>query len=101
MWLTTKCIYDHVFFIALWAFFVIAVCTKVFSAFWAFFVIAVFKVCIPTLLLFFVTCTDTRDGLESWVGTANTSVALGKVKLKAYNSPDFGFPTLVFYAYGK
>ena len=74
MWLTTKCMYDQVFFIALWAFFVIAVFTKVY---------------IPPLLLFFVTCTVARDGMGSWVGIANTTVALGKVKLKAYNSPDF------------
>ena len=77
---------DQVFFIAFWAFFSIAVFTKVY---------------IPPLLLFFITCTDTRDGLESWVGSANTTVVLGKVKLKDYNSPDFGFPTLIFYAYGK
>ena len=55
---------DQVFFIAFWAFFVIAVFTKGY---------------IPPLLLFFVTCTDPRDSLESWVGTANTTVALGKV----------------------
>ena len=77
---------DQVLFIAFWAFFVIAVFTKVYN---------------PPLLLFFVTCTDARDSLESWVGTANTTVALGKVKLKAYNSPDFGFPTLIFHVYGK
>ena len=77
---------DQVFLIAFWAFFVIAVFTKVY---------------IPPLLLFFVTYTDAGDGLESWVGPANITVALGKVKLKAYNSPDFGFPTLIFYAYEK